>query len=635
MADYYAVLKRTLSGFGEPSASLRSKIYDKARATIAKQLDATQPPLADEVKSAQLAQLDDAIARMEAEYGGPVADDFVGTPPPLPIGGGAFEPASDPEPNPQPEPIAVEPAAVEPVAVEPVAVEPVAVERTSIDPASVEAAPVEPIEPEPIVETSTPVVHEPVPAIEPTSTVEPVTDSPASDPLAEAYAAIDAARAQVEGTPDAAPAPPESNGDAIEFDPAVFDAAARSEPVARSESVAPPPAGSEPTASRNDAFDDPGANIREAAALGAGSAAVVTRPPRREKRRGGGVVWFLLLVAAIGLLFVFRAPLLAAVGVPTTSIDRFVAEIPVVGEYLVGEVDDPNDPTRPVPVPTIRITPDPEPADVEEGKDEQRLGPDAEPEAGTDVGALPPPTVPPIETPAADAPDTDTTTQVVPITPTEPEAAPAAPEVAVVEQPPVEPEATSEPATQPAAPAVAQSAILYEEGGGTRETRSDRGNVVWSVIRQSPGNGEPEEPAIQAVFDVPERELKATITLRRNTDKALAASHLMEVNFEPAAGFSGQNIDELLAVRLKPDERSQGSPLSIIPAKIAPGYFYVALDNLPAARERNVELLRSARWIDVPVEYVTGRRALVSLEKGVTGERVFSEAFTAWDAAAQ
>ena len=69
----------------------------------------------------------------------------------------------------------------------------------------------------------------------------------------------------------------------------------------------------------------------------------------------------------------------------------------------------------------------------------------------------------------------------------------------------------------------------------------------------------------------------------------------------------------------------------MIPAKIAPGYFYIALDNLPTARERNVELLRTSKYVDIPIEYVTGRRALVSLEKGVTGERVFAQALAAWE----
>ena len=684
MADYYAVLKRTLSGFGEPSESLRTKIYDKARVTIARQLDATQPPLADDVKAAQLAQLDEAIVRMEAEYA-PPADAFLGDPPPLPPGTVAGPSGVEPRAEAAPETaIAPEGDTLPPpaeVAPEP---EPPAVDEPAPapEPPTFEAPPEpEPApEPEPGPTPDAGVQPEAVPTFEPDEPspdpvrseqpqVEPVT-STSADPIGEAFAAIEAARdpdaAGATAVPDVdpiAPTPVETEAAAAEpalaapvpvtFDPAAFDEAARNE--------ADRAAASGATAASDDIFDDSETRERDAAALAAAPATV-----RQPATRGGrGVLWFLLLVALAGLLFVFRAPLLGAVGLEPASVDRFVASIPGVGPLLVGEVDDPNDPTRPKPVPTIRITPPAEEPVVEEGKREERLGPDGQ-ETGTAETALPPPvedgatpdsaaedgaqtepetalpapTVPSDEAPA----ETETTTEIVPITPDASTVDPAAPETVspgTTTPDAGTPEADAATDVTPAAPEpatgevpVAQSAILYEEGSGTRETRSDRGAVVWSIVQQSPGNAEPAEPAIRAVLDVPERELKATITLRRNTDLALAASHLMEVNFEPAPGFSGQNIDDLLSVRMKPNEASQGTPLAVVPAKIAPGYFYVALDNLPSARERNLELLRSSRWIDIPVEYVTGRRAMVSLEKGVVGERVFAEALAAWDAAA-
>ena len=742
MADYYAVLKRTLSGFGEPSQSLRSKIYDKARATISRQLDATQPPLSDETKAAQLAQLDEAIVRMEAEYGGPPPDDFVGDPPPLPIGGLGAEAQPAPEhlPEPAPEPLP-EPAPASPPVEEaaPASDEPAGATDAPVDPDGTPAtgaaahdpsvsadetsgdgpAPIEPpsFDPPPAVpDAGEPVAPEPraiapePPGIAPVSAVSrtdgsdldrpsldrsahdasPLDDGPDTarpapeDALADAFASIERARAS-EGLYGEA-AQPASDV----FSPDDFSAAAAHEaangrsvsnggatsnddgPSSEASALAGAGAGAGATAvSTSDLFDDPAVAEREAERL----APPPVEPPVHKSRSGGGVLLFLLLIAALGLLFVFRQPILGAVGVSTTGIDRFVAGLPGVGPYLVGEVEDPDDPTRPKPVPTIRITPEPEPTqDTELGKREQRLGTDGEevdPAPGReDVGTLPPPSVPAPTVPDADAQDpaSDTVTTTVPIetVPGESSASgepslsgePSAngqvadepttadqPEVAVVDEPATDtPSAEEAPATQPSAAqpsaaepavAVAQSVVLFEEGSGTGGTRSDRGSVVWSAVPESPGNGEPAEPAIRAALDVPERDLKATITIRRNSDRALAASHLMEINFQPAAGFSGNNIDEVLAVRMKPDERSQGTPLSVIPAKIAPGYFYVALDNLPAARERNVKLLRDSKWIDVAVEYTTGRRALLSMEKGVVGERVFGEAFQVWDAAAQ
>ncbi|MEL6967862.1 MAG: hypothetical protein AAGM04_10825, partial [Pseudomonadota bacterium] len=68
MADYYAVLKRTLSGFSDPQPQLRSKLYDRARTTIERQLKGRVPPLDDAMLAAELAKLDGAIQQIEAHY---------------------------------------------------------------------------------------------------------------------------------------------------------------------------------------------------------------------------------------------------------------------------------------------------------------------------------------------------------------------------------------------------------------------------------------------------------------------------------------------------------------------------------------------------------------------------------------
>ena len=74
-----------------------------------------------------------------------------------------------------------------------------------------------------------------------------------------------------------------------------------------------------------------------------------------------------------------------------------------------------------------------------------------------------------------------------------------------------------------------------------------------------------------------------------------------------------------------------GRSLVAAPAKIADGIFLIALNNLEDAKTRNVSLMTTRDWIDIPVQYKTGRRALVTLEKGASGAAVFKEVFDAWN----
>jgi hypothetical protein len=40
--------------------------------------------------------------------------------------------------------------------------------------------------------------------------------------------------------------------------------------------------------------------------------------------------------------------------------------------------------------------------------------------------------------------------------------------------------------------------------------------------------------------------------------------------------------------------------------------------------------LKERSWFDVPLVYVSQRRAIIAIEKGAPGERAFNDAFAAW-----
>ncbi|TIL78165.1 MAG: hypothetical protein E5Y89_16195, partial [Mesorhizobium sp.] len=68
MADFITVLKKTIDGLSENTPEMRSKVYDKARATIAKKLADHVPPLAPSVADQQKRTLEDAISNVERGY---------------------------------------------------------------------------------------------------------------------------------------------------------------------------------------------------------------------------------------------------------------------------------------------------------------------------------------------------------------------------------------------------------------------------------------------------------------------------------------------------------------------------------------------------------------------------------------
>ena len=68
MADFVAVLKKTLDGMGDTTPAMRARVYDKARSTIAAKLAALNPQPPAAVAERQTRSLEDAIAIVEAEF---------------------------------------------------------------------------------------------------------------------------------------------------------------------------------------------------------------------------------------------------------------------------------------------------------------------------------------------------------------------------------------------------------------------------------------------------------------------------------------------------------------------------------------------------------------------------------------
>lgn len=196
------------------------------------------------------------------------------------------------------------------------------------------------------------------------------------------------------------------------------------------------------------------------------------------------------------------------------------------------------------------------------------------------------------------------------------------------------------PASEPAVPAAAevvvpeggQRAMFYEERSADRPGSQQNGSVVWSVVSEPPAAGQPAEPAIRAVASVPETAVRMTMTIRRNADETLPASHVIELLFDTPDDFVGGEIENVQRLALKPTEEDRGEPLIGVAGRISDGFFIIALNDLQQAVDNNLALMANEDWIDIPMAYASGQRALMSLEKGPTGDEVFREALDAWAA---
>ena len=186
------------------------------------------------------------------------------------------------------------------------------------------------------------------------------------------------------------------------------------------------------------------------------------------------------------------------------------------------------------------------------------------------------------------------------------------------------------PGEQPAVTA-AQKVVLYEEDPGDPNGKRFVGSAIWRTAMVTVVPGQPPELVIRADIEVPERKLAATWSLRRNTNKGLPATQTVEIMFKLPADFPSGGISNVPGILMKQGEGTRGVPLAGLAAKVTPGFYLIGLSNVEADKERNLQLLKDRAWIDIAVVYNNNRRAILALEKGLPGERMFADAFKAWN----
>ncbi|WP_108397889.1 hypothetical protein [Devosia submarina] len=177
----------------------------------------------------------------------------------------------------------------------------------------------------------------------------------------------------------------------------------------------------------------------------------------------------------------------------------------------------------------------------------------------------------------------------------------------------------------PAVLAGSQSLLLEASADGRTGAVPFSGTIEWTK-----GEDELGLPTIVGDASIPARNLGVQVTIRKNSDPSLPASHLMEVDFDVSDTFIGGTIANLPGVLLKDEELVPGTPLVGASARVVGNSFLFALSASPNDLATNADLLGSRKWMDLAVVYGTGRNAIITLEKDEEAQTMFDEVFTAW-----
>jgi hypothetical protein len=224
-----------------------------------------------------------------------------------------------------------------------------------------------------------------------------------------------------------------------------------------------------------------------------------------------------------------------------------------------------------------------------------------------------------------------------------PQAAPPPPPVVPTPAPPVA-QIPAPPQTAPLPPGIAapqapaqpqiavanRMALILEGKEDPQKLDVKPGTVVWRTEMVSGGQGQPLQQAIRAVAEAPELRLRAEMTIQKNRDAAFPASHTIQVRFSYLGPSEIGAVQSLSQIEFRQSENQQGYPLAGQGIAVMENVFLVALAQLEPQQSRNIEMMRARPLIYMEFQLVGGRRGAMVLEKGVSGQQVFDDAFRNW-----
>lgn len=180
---------------------------------------------------------------------------------------------------------------------------------------------------------------------------------------------------------------------------------------------------------------------------------------------------------------------------------------------------------------------------------------------------------------------------------------------------------------------VAQRAALVEENMADQSAPPpiSTGRVVWRLDSVSGEQGQPLETAVVATVDIPDAGFQFAMTIQRNLDATLPASHTVKLSFvATGAAADKRTVQDIGLLQGKDEENARGSPVSGLPVRVRENLFLIGLSSLRNDVDRNADLLLHKNWLDLALKYASGQRAVIAFEKGGSGTQVMQRAFDQW-----
>jgi hypothetical protein len=180
-------------------------------------------------------------------------------------------------------------------------------------------------------------------------------------------------------------------------------------------------------------------------------------------------------------------------------------------------------------------------------------------------------------------------------------------------------------------PSAGRAAMLIATADNSQRPVVSLGSTTWSLV--PPALNQPAAVAVKAEADIPDLKMRATMTLRKNIDPTLQATHTIDLKFYFADGAPITGFKDAGLPQMRKEDSAAAEALTSVKVKISDTYFLIALAKGDTDTARNLDLMQTRAWFDFPLLLNDDRIAKVVFQKSPEGQAMLDKAFEAWNAA--
>jgi hypothetical protein len=118
-----------------------------------------------------------------------------------------------------------------------------------------------------------------------------------------------------------------------------------------------------------------------------------------------------------------------------------------------------------------------------------------------------------------------------------------------------------------APPSAGRAAMLIASADNPQHPVVHLGSTVWSLFPPAPN--QPGTVAVKAEADIPDLKMHATMTLRKNTDPTLQATHTIDLKFSFAEGAPITGFKDVGLPQMRKEDSTAAEALTSVKVKIS------------------------------------------------------------------